>query len=120
METEVIVPGHGPVVDKAAVQQVREYWVYVVAEVRKRYEAGMPAQEAAFDIALGEDFARQSFANWNSPERMMTNAHSLYRHWRGHQGHLGRLQMVNLLRQQGLLAHSLPDAQPRVMRHGQE
>jgi glyoxylase-like metal-dependent hydrolase (beta-lactamase superfamily II) len=116
MEVEVIVPGHGPVVDKAAVHQVREYWVYVTVEVRKRYEAGMRAENAAFDIALGDDFARQPFANWNSPERMMTNAHSLYRQWRGRQGRLGPLQMANLLRKQALLAHQLPDARPRVMR----
>jgi cyclase len=120
METEVIVPGHGPVVDNAAVQQVKEYWVYVTAEVRKRYEAGMPAQKAAFDITLGEDFARQPFANWNSPERMMTNTHNLYRQWQDGQEHMGPLQMVNLLRKQALLAHQLPDAQPRVMRSSQE
>ncbi|MGD9048922.1 MAG: MBL fold metallo-hydrolase [Anaerolineae bacterium] len=116
MEVEVIVPGHGPLVDKAAVHRVKEYWVYVTAEVHKRYEAGMRAQEAAFDIALGGDFASQPFANRDSPERMMTNAHSLYRQWQGRQGHLGPLQMVDLLRRQALLAHRLPDALPHVMR----
>ncbi len=120
MEVEVIVPGHGPVVGKAAVQQVREYWVYVTAEVRKRYEAGMPAQAAARDIALGKDFAGRSFAHWNSPERMMTNSHMLYRQWQGRPGHLGSLGMANLLRKQALLAHQLPGAQPRVMRGAQE
>ena len=118
MEAEVIVPGHGPVVDKAAVQQVKEYWIYVTAEVRKRYDAGVPAQAAAFDIALGDDFARQPFAHWNSPERMMTNAHNLYRQWQERRGHLGPLQLVNLMRKQALLAHQLPDAQPQVMRVG--
>jgi glyoxylase-like metal-dependent hydrolase (beta-lactamase superfamily II) len=120
MEAEVIVPGHGPVVDKAAVHQVREYWVYVTAQVRQRYEAGMPAREAAQDIALGEEFARQPFAHWDSPERMMTNTHTLYRQWQGRQEHLGSLQRVNLLRKQALLAHQLPDAQPRLMRSSQE
>jgi cyclase len=116
MDVDVILPGHGPVVDKAAVQKVKDYWVYVTAEARKRYEAGMPAREAAADIVLGEDFERQFFAHWNSPERMMTNTHTLYRQWQGEGEHLGRLQMMDLLRKQALLAHQLPDAEPRVMR----
>ena len=118
MEVELIVPGHGPVVDQANVRPVKAYWEYVADEAHKRYDRGMSASEAAYDIALGDEFSRQSFADWNSPERMMTNVHTLYRQWQGRTESLKPFQLVNLFRQQALLAHQLPDAQPAIMRKG--
>jgi glyoxylase-like metal-dependent hydrolase (beta-lactamase superfamily II) len=116
MDIDVIVPGHGPVTDKRGVQQVKAYLEYVNTEVQQRYEAGLSARDAAYDIVLGEDFAQQPFGRWNSPERIMTNVHTLYRHLQGRVDHLGVPQMVNILREQALLAHQLPDAEPSVMR----
>lgn len=116
MDVETIVPGHGPLTDKRGVQQVKAYWEYVTAEVRRRYEAGLSAQQAARQIALSADFARQPFARWDSPERIMTNAHTLYGHWQGKPRPFSPPQIVNLLRKQALLANELPDAPPAVMR----
>lgn len=118
MDVEVIVPGHGPVTDKDGVRQVRAYWEYVRAQARPRYDAGLSAQKAATDIALSGDFARQPFASWNSPERLMTNVHTLYRHFQGRADHPGVPELMNIMRKQALLAHRMPSAEPAVMRKG--
>jgi glyoxylase-like metal-dependent hydrolase (beta-lactamase superfamily II) len=116
MDVDVIVPGHGPVTDKAGVQQVKAYWEYVTAHVRQRYDAGMSAADAAYDIVLSKDFAQGPFSTWNSPERMMTNVHTMYRHLQGRSERLKVPELLNIMRKQALLAHALPDAQPAAMR----
>ena len=97
-------------------RQVKSYWEYVADQVGQRYRTGMSPAEAAYDIALSDDYARQPFAGWKSPERIMTNAHTLYRHLQGRTGHPPVPEMINILRHQALVAHQLPDVQPAMMR----
>ncbi len=77
MDVDVIVPGHGPITDKAGVRRVADYLAYVDGEARKRFDAGLPVREAALDIALGE------FSSWGDAERIAVNVDSLYREYRG-------------------------------------
>lgn len=77
LDVDVIVPGHGPLTDKAGVGRVREYLVYIDREVSKRYVDGMSVEEAAFDIALGD------YANWLDSERIAVNVDTLYREYSG-------------------------------------
>ena len=77
MDVDVIVPGHGPVTDKAGVKRVAEYLAYVDREARARFDAGLGVREAALDIALGD------YANWGDAERIAVNVDSLYREYRG-------------------------------------
>ena len=77
MDVETIVPGHGPITDHAGARHVRDYLVYIDREARARFDAGMPAEEAAFDIALGD------YANWGDAERIAVNVDTLYREYRG-------------------------------------
>ncbi len=116
MEVDIIVPGHGPVTDKAGVRMVKKYWDYLNDQVPRRYEAGMSARDASYDIVLNDDFSRQPFANWNSPERIMTNVYTMYRHLEGNTDSPKAPELINILRKQALLASKLPDAQPAVMR----
>lgn len=53
LDIETIVPGHGPVTDKAGVQSVMDYLTFVQEEARRRHAAGMSPQEAMRDINLG-------------------------------------------------------------------
>lgn len=53
LEPEYVVPGHGPVTDTGGIRAVRDYLTYVDDEARKRYEAGMSAEDAINDIELG-------------------------------------------------------------------
>jgi glyoxylase-like metal-dependent hydrolase (beta-lactamase superfamily II) len=77
MDVDVIVPGHGPITDKAGVRRVADYLAYIDQEARKRFDAGLPVREAALDIALGE------FLSWGDGERIAVNVDSLYREYRG-------------------------------------
>ena len=116
LEAETIVPGHGPITNKDGVAQVRAYWTFVDEQTRQRFDTGMSATEAAFDIVESEAFKQGPFANWNSPERMMTNVHTMYRNLNGRTDHPTGLDLLKILRRQAILAHALPDAQPAIMR----
>lgn len=116
LDAEIIVPGHGPVTDKSGVRTVKAYWEYAHGAARTLFDEGAPEQEAAERILQSSDFRKQVFANWDSPERMMTNVHVLYRHYKGRSGHLSVAAKVNMMRKQALLAYKLPDAKPTVMR----
>ena len=116
MDVDLIVPGHGPLTDKSGVHQVRAYWEFVVAQVRTRYDKGLSAKAAAHEIAHSSDFMRQPFALWNSPERLVVSAYTLYRNWRGNFKHRTPLEMLDMMIKQGILAHELLDAQPAIMR----
>jgi len=70
---DTIVPGHGPITDNAGVQRVKDYLLFVEAEARKRYDAGMSALDAARDIELG------SYADWLDAERIVINVDTMYR-----------------------------------------
>jgi cyclase len=79
LDVETIVPGHGPITDKKGVVEVKGYLEYIYAEARKRYEAGMPAPEAARDIPLDR------YASWSEGERVAVNVISIYRELSGDQ-----------------------------------
>ena len=87
LDLDVIVPGHGPITDRDGVRKVQEYLRYVDREARKRFDAGMNADEAAFDIALGD------YDSWGDAERIAVNVESLYRGYRGERGPANPLEM---------------------------
>jgi glyoxylase-like metal-dependent hydrolase (beta-lactamase superfamily II) len=77
LDVQTVVPGHGPVTDKRGVRAVRDYLVYVRDEARRRFDAGMPAWEAALDIALAD------YSAWGDAERIVVNVDTLYREFAG-------------------------------------
>lgn len=77
MHPEQVVPGHGPVTDLRGVSAVRDYLRYIEAEARRRYDAGMSATDAAFDINLSD------YDSWGDAERIAVNVATLYREFAG-------------------------------------
>jgi glyoxylase-like metal-dependent hydrolase (beta-lactamase superfamily II) len=77
LEPAQVVPGHGPVTDVRGVRAVRDYLVYIADEARRRFEAGMSATDAAFDINLSD------YDSWGDAERIAVNVHTLYREFAG-------------------------------------
>lgn len=73
LDLDNIVPGHGPVTDKAGVAKVRQYLEYVRDQAQVRYDSGMSAFDAAKDIELNE------YSSWSDSERIAVNVDSLYR-----------------------------------------
>jgi len=118
LEVDVIVPGHGPVGTPADVHRVIEYWDFLQTELRRRFSLGMSHLEAAREVVFSPAFRTSEFAGWDSPERIVTNAYSLYRHWGASvsppPGPFGRM---NLMRQQAGLVFELPGVTPQAMRH---
>jgi glyoxylase-like metal-dependent hydrolase (beta-lactamase superfamily II) len=76
-DVDTVVPGHGPLTDKTGVAAMRDYLIYVDQEARTRFDAGMSAEEAAFDIDL------EDYRSWGDGERIAVNVDSLYREYRG-------------------------------------
>lgn len=72
LDLVAIVPGHGPVTDKAGVQQVRDYLTYVESEATKRFEAGLTVEEAMTSIDLG------AMADMSEHERIAANVLNVY------------------------------------------
>lgn len=73
MDVDVIVPGHGPLTDKAGVREVADYLAFIEREARARHAAGLSAEDAARDIGLGR------YATWKDAERIAVNVDTLYR-----------------------------------------
>jgi len=77
MDVDVIVPGHGPVGGKKDLAESGEYFRFLKAEVKKRYDAKMSAGAAAADIKMGK------YDNWMGPERLLMNTVRLYDEFKG-------------------------------------
>jgi cyclase len=73
LDVETVVPGHGPVVGKEGVQQVRDYLTFVDGEARERFAKGMTAEEAMLDISLGR------YGEWAEHGRLAQNVMAVYR-----------------------------------------
>lgn len=72
-DVDIIVPGHGPIVEKIALTNFKAYFEYLTTEVRKRYDAGLSVSDAAYDIDLSQ------FKGWLDEERIIVNVNTLYR-----------------------------------------
>jgi glyoxylase-like metal-dependent hydrolase (beta-lactamase superfamily II) len=77
LEPTAVVPGHGPITDSRGVVAVRDYLSYIRDQARQRYDAGMPAFEAARDIALDD------YESWGDAERIAVNVSVLYKEFAG-------------------------------------
>ncbi|MCJ7772248.1 MAG: MBL fold metallo-hydrolase [Desulfobacterales bacterium] len=91
MEADIFVPGHGPVTDKKGVDTIKGYWIYVEAEARKRFDAGMSAEDSAFDIDLGP------YDKWGEKERIAINIASLFKEFGGDDTPLNTVELFGLM-----------------------
>jgi len=76
MDVETIVPGHGPIGGKKELREMRTYLALIRREAKKRFDAGMTAEQAARDVKLGV------YARWREPERILPNIMRLYQEFR--------------------------------------
>jgi glyoxylase-like metal-dependent hydrolase (beta-lactamase superfamily II) len=74
LDVDYIVPGHGPITDKNGVVIYKNYLQMLRREARLRFDAGIPVEEAAIDIAL-----TAPFTDWLLPERVAGSVNFLYR-----------------------------------------
>lgn len=79
MDLDVVVPGHGPITDKAGVATVRDYLTFVDDAAGRRQAAGIDAWEATRQIAA-EIAARPDFGSLGEFGRIAVNVDTVYRH----------------------------------------
>jgi cyclase len=72
LQPRVVVPGHGPLADVEGVAQFERYLEWIDREATQRFNAGMSAIDAAWDIELGE------YADWGDWERTIVNVDTIY------------------------------------------
>jgi cyclase len=72
LDVIAVVPGHGPVTDKAGVQRVRDYLAYVETESTARFGDGLSLEEAIASIDLGP------FSDMVEHERIAANVLNVY------------------------------------------
>ena len=106
-KVDTVVPGHGPITDLSGVEAVRGYWQFLRKAVWHQFDRGRPASEAALRIATSDEFRAEPFAQWECPERIMINVHTMYRRLMRLRRHLGVLERLRLLRQTAILARKL-------------
>ena len=72
MDVDVIVPGHGPLAEKAAVAELKAYFEYLQEQAGERHARGMSPLEAARSIELDR------WAQWGERERLVVNIATIY------------------------------------------
>jgi cyclase len=78
MDVDTVVPGHGPITDKAGVTAVRDYLSFVEREAMGRHDAGMDAFDAARDIAAAIG-THERFTDLGEFGRIAVNVEAVYR-----------------------------------------
>jgi cyclase len=77
LRPEVIVPGHGPIPTYDQVTALKGYWEWLLRECKSCFEAGVPAFEAAKELARGP------YSGWGEGERLIINVETIYRQLSG-------------------------------------
>ena len=78
MDVHTVVPGHGPITDRAGILDVRDYLAFVDTEASGRHDAGVDAFEAARDIA-GLLEVSPRFGELGEYGRIAVNVDTVYR-----------------------------------------
>jgi cyclase len=73
LEPAVVVPGHGPLGDRACIEAQRGYFQWLVTEGTPRLQGGVSPLDAARDLAGGP------YAGWGEGERLVVNLTALAR-----------------------------------------
>jgi cyclase len=73
LDVDIVVPGHGPVGDKAAVQRLKDYLTHVRDAAKACFDAGLSWEEAAYEVGY------EAFDSWLDRERVVANVANVYK-----------------------------------------
>jgi glyoxylase-like metal-dependent hydrolase (beta-lactamase superfamily II) len=79
-DLEAVVPGHGPMTDKAGIREFRDYLIYIFEQSRICHANGMTFEQAADHMSMDR------WAHLAEDERMYVNVFACYRELGGMQG----------------------------------
>jgi cyclase len=72
MDVDVIVPGHGPICEKADVSELKVYFEHLYEHARAAHGEGMSALDAARALE------RERWSDWGEAERLVVNIANIY------------------------------------------
>jgi cyclase len=103
LDADLFIAGHGPIATRDDLTLLIDYWEYAQDRIGFHHRRGVPPAVAAREVLRSRDFQQRPWARWDCPERLVTNAFTLYRHW-GTTTPLLRLGPVNVLWHQAQVA----------------
>jgi len=80
MDVDAVVPGHGPITDKAGVRELRAYFVELEEAARPLWQDGLSPLEAARRLRI------ERAAGWGEAERLVVNVAACFRGFAGGSG----------------------------------
>jgi cyclase len=80
LDATTLIPGHGPIGSKADIQELKDLLSILKEEVRRCYEAGMSAEQAAQEVKVAK------YASWGMQERLPLAVQRLYVELKGELG----------------------------------
>lgn len=91
LDVDVIVPGHGPITDKAGVQRVKDYWLRLTQLVERGRAQGASTEELARQ-ALDE-----GIREWTEAHRVIANLDAIRREQDGDLSHRDPLSIMAMM-----------------------
>jgi glyoxylase-like metal-dependent hydrolase (beta-lactamase superfamily II) len=76
LDVDVVVPGHGPLTDKAGVRETKAYWERVLSAAASGFAASVSADDTARALL-------REFDGWAEAHRVIANVDAAYRELRG-------------------------------------
>jgi cyclase len=103
LDVDVIVPGHGRIVDKAGAREMLEWIVYLRDQAKERYAAGLSLEDTVREIEV-----YFPISEWIDRDRIVTNVNLLF-HEFGGRGALHRMEdVIHIQEKLGLMEPLTP------------
>lgn len=109
-DAKVYIPGHGPLLDARDVREIRTYLLFMQSETRRRYDAGMPIEDATDDILRNLGPYRQL----RGAENLFFTVKMLYREFAGDTADHVRRDYPGYLAMQWQLKRTVPQKFPEL------
>jgi glyoxylase-like metal-dependent hydrolase (beta-lactamase superfamily II) len=88
LDVDVIIPGHGPVTNKAGVRETKAYWERLLDVSRRGVAAGASPEDVCAELLAHE------FHGWSDASRVVVSVDTIYRDLAGDRSHRDPLTML--------------------------
>ena len=114
LDVETIVPGHGPIVDKSGVDEVKGFFQLLLERTEDMYRNGKnPYQIAEHLMKSDPDY--RPYLLWDSPERTVMATTTYTRVLDNNMEHYSSLDKFKVLWNVANLAYEFPKAEPKIL-----
>jgi cyclase len=110
LDVDVIVPGHGRIVDKAGAHEMLDWITYLRDQAKARYDAGLSLEDTVREIEI-----YAPIDDWIDRDRIVTNVNLLFQEFGG-RGAMN--DMEDVIRVQEKLGLMLPLGDSEIEHHG--